>query len=154
MAHRFVLVIYGLWRARQLKMVGIYPRCVAADRYLMMRLAVEGEYIFVPRELFFRRFPRRPPEDEIVISNDGYISVMDRQRGHLFGGKPPLHAHFPTFYIAGRLIVELSMDPRKWVQGKGHLGLLMAMRYIRWRRRYAQLDVLTFINRVVLRHSN
>ncbi|NQW15917.1 MAG: glycosyltransferase family 2 protein [Chloroflexi bacterium] len=145
---------HGLWRAQYLGLAQILPWCTAPDRYLMMRLALEGDYIFEPQELFFRRFPDKPPEDEIGTNDQEYVRYMDRQRDYLFGGNPPFHSHFPIFAHAGRLIVELSMDPRKWLHGKGHLGILMALRYVRWRRRYATLDFLAFINRVALRRSN
>jgi glycosyltransferase involved in cell wall biosynthesis len=67
-------MIYGLFRAKELRKIGIFPSLLMPDMLLLCRLSMNGTFIQVEKKLWFRRFY-------------GLFSI-DRQKKNIFVNKP------------------------------------------------------------------
>lgn len=76
-------MIYGLFRARALERCGSFPNALLPDRLLLVKLAVLGTFVEVPRMLWFRRY------------RAGVRASLARQRRSLFATRTPARARLP-----------------------------------------------------------
>jgi glycosyltransferase involved in cell wall biosynthesis len=84
-------MIYGLFRLSALRAVAPFPAVIYPDRLLLARLASKGQFVQVPRVLWFRRITAP--------------STPRRQRRTLFAGAAaPLHSRLPWWIWHARLL--------------------------------------------------
>lgn len=135
--------IFGLFRARNLKDRGVYPSCIFPDRLLLMKLAVEGTFLHVPRELFYRRYSHKQPPRS-GRNPVHYRESIVRQVNYLWKNKTPFRANFPILTHVIRLIIDLSLKPNAWSRGTVRLGFLMAFKYARRRKWFIREELRNF----------
>jgi glycosyltransferase involved in cell wall biosynthesis len=128
------VMVYGLFRAAPLGELGVYSLCILPDRLLMLKLALEGEFRHVDKELFFRRYPSSPPTPTIPIS-DAVELAIQRQRTILFDGHSPWYSRVPWSSLVFLLMWDLTINPRNWRRGTALYGLLMAFNFAKRRRK-------------------
>ncbi|OFW04181.1 MAG: hypothetical protein A3I61_09350 [Acidobacteria bacterium RIFCSPLOWO2_02_FULL_68_18] len=105
-------MIYGLVRAEALEAAGVFRRVILPDRYVLLALALFGQFRQVPEVLWYREF----------------ISKFDlrRQLKAFFPGGVPFHAHLPPHLQHWAALLWVFA-----VRGSGRpaFGRLAAVRY-------------------------
>lgn len=139
--------VYGLFRSEVIAKCGIYARCAAPDRLLLLEASVYGTFKQIPRELWFRRYPGRRAEDGPKIVAD-YGQVIARQRAILFeNGDAPWYSRFPIMGHAFGLIYHLSLRPPSGSYANAHLGPVMACLHMMTKRRLLRQEIRLFFSR-------
>jgi hypothetical protein len=128
-AHRCMVagdMIYGLMRADALARVGPYRAVLVPDRLLLSELALEGEFVQIPRVLWQRRFTG--------------LADLERQRRAFWPGGAPLHARVVPWWVAHAAVAGweravLGRHGSRRAGARVALGLLAAGARLRALRR-------------------
>jgi glycosyltransferase involved in cell wall biosynthesis len=95
-------MVYGLYRVDALRRCGGFPSALLPDRLLLARLALEGEFVQVDRELWQRRY------------RSGVRPSFARQRRTLFASPTPRRAYLPWWVPHAALFFQsLRASPRE-----------------------------------------
>ena len=78
-------MVYGVYRREPMQRSGIIRSLLLPDRLLLTELSVQGEFVYVPRALRYRRVTGR--------------ATLARQRASLFGGPAPAYARLPWWLV-------------------------------------------------------
>jgi glycosyltransferase involved in cell wall biosynthesis len=78
-------MVYGLFRREALARAGVLPRVTFPDRLLLAELSLQGEFVYVPRALRYRRITAR--------------ATLSRQRAGSFPGRVPTYARLPWWLL-------------------------------------------------------
>jgi len=78
-------MVYGVYRREPMQRAGIIRSLLLPDRLLLAELSVQGEFVYVPRALRYRRVTGR--------------ATLARQRASLFGGPAPAYARLPWWLV-------------------------------------------------------
>lgn len=104
--------IYGLVRSSALLQAGIFPAVLMPDRFIMLQLALLGQFRQVPEYLWYRE----------VAGRFSY----GRQRQMLFADQVPLHTHVPVhLQHCGAMIWHWGLKAR----GRPAMGRLKGLGY-------------------------
>ena len=89
-------MVYGVYRREPMRRAGVIRRLLLPDRLLLTELSVQGEFVYVPRALRYRRItgPRnaRPPAREPVPGRRAGVhqaAVVARAHRRLRAGRSP-----------------------------------------------------------------
>jgi glycosyltransferase involved in cell wall biosynthesis len=140
-------MVYGLFRSDVIAKCGVYARCAAPDRLLMLEASVYGTFKQIPRELWFRRYPGRLPKPGGGVAPD-YDQVLARQRAILFeNGDAPWYSRFPIIGHAFGLIYHLSLRPPSGSYANAHLGPYMVYLHVMNERKFLKEEIHLFLKR-------
>jgi glycosyltransferase involved in cell wall biosynthesis len=78
-------MVYGVYRREPMRRAGVIRRLLLPDRLLLTELSVQGEFLYVPRALRYRRITGR--------------ATLARQRASLFRGRAPAYARLPWWFV-------------------------------------------------------
>lgn len=78
-------MVYGVYRREPMARSGIIRSLLLPDRLLLTELTVQGEFLYVPRALRYRRITER--------------ATLARQRASLFGKAAPAYARLPWWLV-------------------------------------------------------
>jgi glycosyltransferase involved in cell wall biosynthesis len=78
-------MVYGVYRREPMRRSGIIRSLLLPDRLLLTELSVQGEFLYVPRALRYRRITGR--------------ATLARQRASLFGAAVPPYARLPWWLV-------------------------------------------------------
>jgi glycosyltransferase involved in cell wall biosynthesis len=78
-------MVYGVYRREPMQRSGIIRRLLLPDRLLLTELSVQGEFLYVPRALRYRRITGR--------------ATLARQRASLFRDGPPAYTRVPWWLV-------------------------------------------------------
>jgi hypothetical protein len=78
-------MVYGVYRREPMRRAGIIRRLLLPDRLLLTELSVQGEFVYVPRALRYRRITGR--------------ATLARQRASLFGDEAPAYTRLPWWFV-------------------------------------------------------
>lgn len=115
-------MIYGLFRSKSLKAVGVFPDALLPDMLLISKLSVLGSFHQVRERLWFRRFGFKL----------GTVDFVERQKNTVFS-KAPWHTSLPWQYAYSYFLARDMMFGR-------NAGIL-------WRRRDAFRLLTQFLKR-------
>ncbi len=74
-------MVYGVYRRESMRRAGVIRRLLLPDRLLLTELSVQGEFVYVPRALRYRRITGR--------------ATLARQRASLFREGAPAYTRLP-----------------------------------------------------------
>jgi glycosyltransferase involved in cell wall biosynthesis len=78
-------MVYGVYRREPMARAGIIRRLLLPDRLLLTELSVQGEFLYVPRALRYRRITGR--------------ATLARQRASLFRDEAPAYTRLPWWVV-------------------------------------------------------
>jgi glycosyltransferase involved in cell wall biosynthesis len=78
-------MVYGVYRREPMRRAGIIRRLLLPDRLLLTELSVQGELLYVPRALRYRRITER--------------ATLARQRASLFRDGAPAYTRLPWWLV-------------------------------------------------------
>jgi hypothetical protein len=78
-------MVYGVYRREPMQRSGVIRKVLLPDRLLLTELSVQGEFVYTPRALRYRRVTAR--------------ATLARQRASLFGGPAPAYARLPWWLV-------------------------------------------------------
>ena len=78
-------MVYGVYRREPMQRAGVIRRLLLPDRLLLTELSVQGEFLYVPRALRYRRVTAR--------------ATLARQRASLFRDGAPAYTRLPWWLV-------------------------------------------------------
>ena len=78
-------MVYGVYRREPMRRCGIIRSVLLPDRLLLAELSVQGEFVYVPRAIRYRRITGR--------------ATLARQRASLFGDGAPAYTRLPWWLV-------------------------------------------------------
>jgi glycosyltransferase involved in cell wall biosynthesis len=78
-------MVYGVYRREPMRRAGVIRRLLLPDRLLLTELSVQGEFVYVPRALRYRRITGR--------------ATLARQRASLFRDEAPAYTRLPWWLV-------------------------------------------------------
>jgi hypothetical protein len=106
-------MVYGVYRREPMQRAGIIRSLLLPDRLLLTELSVQGEFVYVPRALRYRRVTAR--------------ATLARQRASLFGGPAPAYARLPWWLVhtAAFARAVAAGDSGVDIDGRTRAGLIV-----------------------------
>ncbi len=111
-------MIYGLFRYPALRRAGVFSRTLLPDQVLLAKLVMEGQFVQVPRPLWYRRFDN---------SHLGTWRLLQRQRRIAFN-PPPWYLALPWPVVnAAAVLWHTTLRPGAGDWRRRRDGLLLSL---------------------------